>query len=472
MLPRTASVEITVKPDSPVGWLPPAMAWRMTFLLTVAYLVSFLDRFVIALLIEPIKSTMQLDDLQIGLLLGPAFALFYLTLGLPIGWLADRASRRLIVVVAIATWSLMTALCGLAGSFWPLFLARVGVGIGEAALAPCAVSMIGDAFAPARRARAIGVYMNGAFLGSATTFLLGGTLIAALEALAPVSLPGIGAVQTWQLAFIAVGLPGVPIALALLTVAEPPRARDRETGVTTRASRRTGDAAPVAERRADDGTPHDSALRYAARHWRGYGTLLAGMSGVLAIGAMTQWNVALFQRNWNWSVAQTGIAMGLVILGTALPGTTFSGWLTSRWLARGHDDAPRRVVLLGLLIFAPAAILGPLMPNGAACLVCVAIAFLGQAIAVAAGPAALIDLTPGRHRSQLAALYWSVISVVGLLLGPSSVGALADALGGPAHLGTSLAVMAGVFGVPSLVVLVAGAGAYRRSLAARVAGRE
>lgn len=446
--------------DATQAWLPSRMAWRMTVLLTIAYLVSFLDRFVIALLIEPIKATMQLNDLQLGLLLGPAFALFYLTLGVPIGWLADRVSRRAIVAVAIAIWSVMTALCGLAGSFWPLFLARVGVGIGEAALAPCAVSMIADAFPPARRAAPLGVYMNGAFLGSATTFLLGGTLVAALEALAPVSLPLVGAVETWQLAFLVVGLPGVAIALALLTVAEPPRA--------AAVPRATIHAAAMDTEALDHGR-QSSALRYAATHWRGYGTLLAGMSGVLAIGAMTQWNVALFQRNWGWSVAQTGVAMGLVILGTAIPGTSLSGWLITRSVARGSVDAPRRVVLLGLALFTPAAVLGPLMPGAAACLAFVALAFLGQAIAVAAGPAALMDLTPGPLRARLAAVYWSVISVVGLLLGPSSVGALADALGGPSHLGTSLAVMAAVFGLPSLLVLVAGAGAYREALAARTA---
>jgi MFS family permease len=438
-----AGASRTAAPDS--AWPAPAVAWRLTIVLTAAYMVSFLDRYVIALLIEPIKASMALTDLQVGLLLGPAFALFYLTLGIPLGWLADRRSRRDIVAVAIALWSVMTALCGLAASFWPLFLARVGVGVGEAALAPSAVSMIGDSFPLERRARPIGFYMNGSFLGSAASFLLGGSLVAAVEAFAPLELPGLGALAAWQAVFIIVGLPGVLLALLLLTIREPARRRE---------------AATIAP-----GEPR-AALAWVRRHWRGYGTLLLGMSGVFALGSMAQWNVALFQRNWQWSVAQTGIATGIVILATALPGTTFSGWLSSRLMSGGRSDGPLRVVLLGLAIFMPASVLMPLMPSATLGLVFLALGFLGQAIAVAAGPAALVNLTPSEFRSQAAAVYWSVISVIGLLLGPSSVGALADALGGPAHLRTSMAVMSAVFGIPSVIVLVAGAAAYRRSLQA------
>lgn len=431
--------------DAP--WPAPATAWRLTLLLTVAYIVSFLDRFVISLLIEPIKASMALTDFQIGLLLGPAFAIFYLTLGIPIGWLADRSARRPLLAAGIALWSLMTALCGLARSFWPLFLARIGVGVGEAVLAPCAVPMIGDAFPPERRARPISVYMSGSFLGSAASFLLGGLLVALVDRFAPLTLPFVGRLESWQLVFIIVGLPGVLLAALMYTVPEPPRR-----------------AVPSA------GAGSTSAIPYMRRHWKAYGALLTGMAGVFAMGSLAQWNVALFQRNWGWGIAETGVATGLLILCSAVPGTVVSGWLTTLLQRRGRADAPLRVVTLGLVVFAPAACLAPLMPDARVALAVFAVAFFGQAVAVAAGPAALVDLTPAPIRSRAVAVYWSAISLIGMLIGPASVGAITDAFGDPAALKYSLAIMAAVFAVPALAALLAGRAAYQRSIAAMPRG--
>ncbi len=427
--------------DAP--WPSPATAWRLTLLLTLAYIVSFLDRFVISLLIEPIKASMALTDFQIGLLLGPAFAIFYLTLGIPIGWLADRSARRPLIAAGIALWSLMTALCGLARSFWPLFLARIGVGVGEAVLAPCAVPMIGDAFPPERRARPISVYMSGSFLGSAASFLLGGLLVAFVDRFAPLTLPVVGRLETWQLVFIIVGLPGVLLAALMYTVPEPPRRTVMPVGA---------EAAP--------------AIPYMRRHWKAYGALLTGMAGVFAMGSLAQWNVALFQRNWGWGIAEIGVATGLLILCSAVPGTAVSGWLTTLLQRRGHADAPLRVVTLGLIVFAPAACLAPLMPDARLALGVFAVAFFGQAVAVAAGPAALVDLTPVPIRSRAVAVYWSAISLVGMLIGPASVGALTDAFGDPAALKYSIAIMAAVFALPALAALIGGRAAYQRSIAA------
>lgn len=440
--------------SSDAPWPSPSAAWRLTLLLTLAYIVSFLDRFVISLLIEPIKASMALTDFQIGLLLGPAFAIFYLTLGIPIGWLADRSARRPLIAAGIALWSLMTALCGLARSFWPLFLARIGVGVGEAVLAPCAVPMIGDAFPPDRRARPISVYMSGSFLGSAASFLLGGLLVALVEGFAPLTLPFVGRLEAWQLVFLIVGMPGVLLAMLMFSVPEPPR----RSASTIEPSGATGSAAATAVA--------PPALPYMRRHWKAYGALLTGMAGVFAMGSLAQWNVALFQRNWGWGIAETGVATGLLILCSAVPGTAVSGWLTTRLQRQGRADAPFRVVTLGLLVFAPAACVAPLMPDARLALGVFAIAFFGQAVSVAAGPAALVDLTPAPIRSRAVALYWSAISLVGMLIGPASVGALTDAFGDPAALKFSLAIMAAAFAVPALVALVAGRGAYQRSIAA------
>jgi len=133
------------------GYPSPVYSWYVVVVLTVAYMFSFLDRQILALLIEPIRQDLEITDFQISLLLGLAFGIFYTALGIPIGRLADRRSRRGIIAVGVTIWCLMTAACGLARNFSQLFLARIGVGVGEATLNPSAYSLISDYFPRQRR---------------------------------------------------------------------------------------------------------------------------------------------------------------------------------------------------------------------------------------------------------------------------------------------------------------------------------
>src|SRR5690606_17286854 len=141
-------------------------AWYVVGVLMVCYTLSFVDRQILSLLVTPIKEDLGLNDTQIGLLQGLAFALFYTMLGLPMGWLADRYSRRTIIAVGVLLWSFMTAVCALARSFWSLFAARIGVGVGEATLGPSAFSLITDYFPRDRLGTALSVYSMGIFIGS------------------------------------------------------------------------------------------------------------------------------------------------------------------------------------------------------------------------------------------------------------------------------------------------------------------
>ena len=155
----------------------PVYAWYMTLLLMLLYMFSFLDRTIIVLLIEPIKRDLLLNDTQISLLYGLAFAVFYTFLGIPIARLADSKSRRSIIAVGVLFWSAMTVACGLAKSFGDLFAARIGVGAGEAALSPAAYSLISDSFPEEKRAKAMSVYTMGLYLGVGLAMLLGGQVI-------------------------------------------------------------------------------------------------------------------------------------------------------------------------------------------------------------------------------------------------------------------------------------------------------
>jgi MFS family permease len=160
-------------------------AWYVVGLLMLTQVVSYIDRFLPSPLVASIKSDLELSDFQIGLLLGPAFGIFYVLVGLPIGWLADRLSRRAILSAGIALWCAMTTAAAVTRSFVPLFVTRLGVGLGEAAVAPCSISLINDYFPRSRRARALSVFMAGTFIGAGSAFLFGGPIVHAIGQLPP-----------------------------------------------------------------------------------------------------------------------------------------------------------------------------------------------------------------------------------------------------------------------------------------------
>ena len=201
-------------------------SWYGLAILFIAYTVSFVDRTILSLLVEPIKADLYLSDTQISLLHGLAFAIFYTFLGIPIARLADQRSRKLIITTGICVWSIMTAACGLAGRFSTLFLARVGVGVGEAALSPAAYSMISDMFPKNKLGLALSLYSSGVYVGAGLAFIIGGLAVEAALQLRMPELPLIGIVDGWQVIFFIVGLPGLLVALLMLTVKEPAPRQD------------------------------------------------------------------------------------------------------------------------------------------------------------------------------------------------------------------------------------------------------
>ena len=173
-------------------WPPARQAWYAVFVCSLALLVNFLDRGILNLLVEPIKADLHLSDVQISMVMGFAFVAFYVILGLPIARLVDYKSRKVILAVGIGIWSLMTAACGLANSFWPLFGARVGVGVGEACSGPGTFSLLSDYFPKDKLPRAIAALNFGYTTGNGLALIIGGGVIAFLSTLPPVVLPGIG----------------------------------------------------------------------------------------------------------------------------------------------------------------------------------------------------------------------------------------------------------------------------------------
>ncbi|MDG2319107.1 MAG: MFS transporter [Rhodospirillaceae bacterium] len=421
-------------------------AWYVATLLLAVYILSYVDRYILSLLIEPIKTSLRLTDFQIGLLIGPAFVILFVTVGLPIGWLVDRKSRRVILSTGIAVWSVMTAACGLANSFVALFLVRIGVGIGETTAAPCAFSLFGDYFPKNIRPRAVALFMLGAPAGAGVTYIIGGQLFEMITAAPPVVLPIVGELFAWQTAFLIVGLPGLLVAaLVWFTVREPKRQE--------MLSKRAG------------GPTLGEAVGYMWKHKASYGAVFGGIIGVTAIGAASFWIPALYERNWGWGVGQSGIYVGVILIVSGILGTQSAGWIASKLIARGVHHAPYYTVFGGALMMIPFSILYPLMPTPETATVMIFFFFLGMSIASGTSPSCIIAITPGELRGQATVVFFFTINLFGSLVAPPLVGIIADGMGGPGNLKYGLAYLGAGFSVLMALSLWLGFKSFKQSAA-------
>ncbi len=386
-------------------------AWYVVALLATAYVFSYIDRMIIALLVEPMKADLQISDTQISLLQGFAFAVFYAIAGIPIGRLADRKSRKVIVVVGVTLWSLLTAACGLARSYFQLFLFRIGVGVGEAALSPAAYSIIADLFPRNKLGRANSIYVMGGFLGGGIAIIVGGLVIGMLEAHGPFEFPLVGSLKPWQLTFIAVGLPGLLLAAVIaLTVREPQR-RALIAGDDT------------VDR---ESVPFREVLAYVRQHIRLFGPLFvaAGFVSMVTYGSYA-WTPTLFLRKYDWNIRDIGIMYGSVNLVAAVSGPLVGGWIMDKisaaktlspslFLAGGSAAA---VITLGV---------APLAPGPVLALSIFAIGIFAKTAFLVMPPTILQYSCPNRLRGQLTAFYIFTVNIIGLTLGPTAVAFLTD----------------------------------------------
>ncbi|WP_278069465.1 spinster family MFS transporter [Brevundimonas sanguinis] len=403
-------------------------------LLMLGYVLSFFDRQILVMMIEPIGRDLHLTDTHFGLLYGFAFAFFYTVVGLFFGRLVDSMHRPRLLAGAIILWSLATAACGLATNFTELFIARMMVGVGEAALAPVAYSLIADLFQPQRRARAFSIYAMGIYLGTGVAFILGGKLVGWLDALPPMSLPWNGEpLAGWHLAFLIAGVPGLVLALALMFVREARPARTAATPVR--------------------GATFGSFVEHARRHWRALTCHHFGFAMHTGYGyAIAIWTPAFFLRHHHWSIGQVGLVLGVILLTAGPLGAIAGGVLTDAWLKRGIKDAYLRVGSLICVAQLGAVALMVLSPSPILGVIGAALAIVTMAATAGPAGAALQQLTPATLRGQAGAFYTLVANLLGLSLVPLLVGLSTDRLFvDPSKVGLSLLAV-GAF------VLLLGAG--------------
>ena len=389
---------------------PTAGANYALFVLLLAYILSFVDRNVMAVLIGPIRQQFDISDFQYSLLHGFAFSMFYIALGLPIARLADRRSRKWIITIGVLLWSVMTCLCGLAKSFFSLFLARFGVGVGEAALSPPAYSLLADFFRPEKLPRAMAVYTLGITLGGGLAYIIGGAVYQHFAATGGTTLPLVGHVQAWQMTFIVVGLPGVLIVGLLSFMQEPAR----------------GATAPAQSSRHPSVAEVGKQLR---DHWRAYLGLIGSMSmlAILGYGTMA-WFPEFMIRSFGVDRATVGSQFGTLFIVAGSLGTLAGGWSVKPLSDRGYTDAPMRVVMICALLWLLPATAGPLSPSpGLAMLAAAPIIFFLNAY-FGVGIAGVQLITPPQMRAQVSALMLFSTNLFGLAFGPSAVALLTDFL--------------------------------------------
>ncbi|GJH10880.1 MFS transporter [Caballeronia novacaledonica] len=424
--------------------------WYVVVICMLAYVFSFIDRQVLALMIEPIKRDLHLTDTQFSLLHGFAFSLFYAVMGMPIAYLADRFARPRIIAAGIALWSVATATCGLSQSFVHMFASRMSVGVGEAALSPGTYSMIADYFPKEKIGRAIGIYSLGSFIGGGIAFLVGGYVIALLKHASVFTLPLIGELRAWQLTFFIVGLPGLLVAFVfMLTVRDPARKGLAQDGA--------GNVKRVAM---------GDALRFIASHRKTFFCHYLGFSFyAMGLYCLMGWTPAFYMRRFGLTPVETGYMLGIVMLVANTTGVFCGGWLNDWLLRRGRSDAPMRAAWIGAACMLVPAIAFTQTTSLNASLAWLVAAMFFASFPLPTSAAAMQALAPNQMRAQISAMFLLVSNLIGLGLGTTLVALITDKVfGSPLAVGDSMAIINAVAIVLAVVLLYAGCRQYRASL--------
>ncbi|HTU11557.1 MAG TPA: MFS transporter [Allosphingosinicella sp.] len=400
-------------PPVPPADIPPAhafpsagRAWYAVILIAAVSMMSNIDRGVINLVVGPIKESFALSDTSVGLLVGAAFSIFYFAFALPMARLADRYSRKAILLGGLTVWSVATSLCGLAQSYWQLFAFRAVVGAGESVKGPCSMSMISDLVPRSRLPRAFAIYNFGIAAGMSGALIIGGLLLKWFGDSPPVHLPFGIVIEGWHKVFLICGIPGLLLALLMaFTVKEP-----------IRQGKLRPDQPSIAE-----------VARYFGANARLYVPLLlaSAIEAIEVFGFMT-WRPAFFERTYGWPPEVTGPLLGSVMLAATPIGLILGTILVERMDKRGGSDTLVRFCLIARCIALPLSIATYLMPTPWLALGLTMACLISLSMAYPAQGAAIQIVTPNEMRAQVSAVFLFSVSVIGGGFGPAAIGLITD----------------------------------------------
>jgi MFS family permease len=380
----------------------------------IAYIFSFVDRTLLNFLVGPIKADLGISDTQMSLLMGFSFALFYTLFGLPIGRLADSRNRKGIIGVGIFLWTVATAACGFVRNFWQFLIARMGVGVGEAALSPAAYSLVTDMFPKEKLAKALSVYSMGIFIGAGIASGVGGAVVEWASTRDDFDLGPLGTVYPWQMAFIVIGILGLaPIGLLAL-FKEPVRRGIQK--ITTADGRQVNPSVPVKE-----------IAGYMRANWKTFTCHHIGFA-ILAFSSwgVGSWGVAFMSRTHGWEPGRIGFFFMLHVIFAGCLGIVTGGILCDRLAKKGRTDAPMIVGLLSSALWIPTGIMYPIVNNGWVSWGFMIPTYFFTAFATGVAAAAIQQIVPNNMRSQCSAVYLFAVNLIGMGLGPTGVALITD----------------------------------------------
>jgi len=444
----------------------PAYAWYVVVLLMFFYILSFMDRQIIAVLIDPIKADLDLSDVQISLIGGVSFGLFYSLVGIFVGRLADSMNRPLLIAIGVFIWSLTTAMSGLASKFWQLLILRMGVGLGEAALLPSTLSLLTDYFPSKRLATPTSVFLLGAPIGIGLSFAAGGFLFDMAQNITAADdwqdVAYIGGSAAWKLVLIFLGVVGMIMTLGMLTVREPRSAAPAEVEKPLERSLKASEPASLADAKA-----------YAKKHWVAIASLYVCMALIsLAAYAQGFWDIAFLSRSYDRNPSSVTFMYGMVQLFGGLAGMLTGGIVADRLTKKGVQGASVIMVVIGCGIATPFSFIYPLMGTMSGALWVMPIAIFGSNMAFACAASAMQRMFPVAILGLAAGIYYFLSNSVGLLIGPTLVAVLTDyVLGDPKKVGYSLSIVGGTARLLAFIIILAGYKSYRDLIKQREAGR-
>jgi len=424
--------------DAPYPGL--ARACSVLLILFATAVLAYTDRQVLSLLVDPVRHDLHISDTQMSLLLGTAFAAIYGVAGIPLGFLADRTSRRNLIVAGVLIWSVGTLMCAVAPSFAMLFAARVVVGLGEAVLSPAAISLISDTFEPKRRGLAVGTFFTGIAIGIGGSILIGGGVLDLVRGGLFAATPVAHWAQ-WRLVFLAVGLPSLLWSLLLLAIREPVRRHDQ-----------------VFDKGAAVAEGEDSLWRLLRR--------MAPVFLVVAVASMVDnavgaWAPSLLIREFGVDPARVGVQLGLLLMLGYGGGMLAGGALADRFAQWRGSNGKTELCCLAVLATLPAAVMID-SHSVSGVMLAVPIYFALSAVVTASGLSAILDATPNRMRGQAMAISFFLNVAIGAGLGPTAVALAGDhVFGAGAGLGPAISFTVVVSYLLAALLLVAAIRARR-----------
>ncbi len=423
----------------------------MVAILIATAVLSYTDRQVLSLLVDPIRGDLGISDTQISLLLGTAFAVVYGIAGIPLGFLADRRSRRNLIMMGVAVWSVGTMACGLSRNFGELFASRIVVGLGEAALSPAAISLISDYFPPARRGTAVGFFLSGIAMGSGAAILIGGAVLHVVELGILAGTP-LAVLAPWRLVLLMIGAPGLAWAMLILVIREPERRSAEMTengelnavgaGVTQLTSAPPGamSGGDGASARVGAGAGGTASARRMATWLAVVPVYLMLAAGSFVDNAVGAWSPTLLIRDFGRDPAQVGLQLGVLLTAGFGGGVLLGGVFADRAGARGGWPGKLRVCLVAAGFILPAALL---MNSRDVFWVMtgVPLYFALSGIVTAVGFSAILDMVPNRSRGLAMSVSFFLNVALGAGLGPTAVAlAAAEIFGAARGLGPPVAL--------------------------------